>query len=611
MSQDRALYREAVEHLRTGNRHAFKRTAAKLTHYELHPYLTYHYLNARLALASPDEVTSFVKAEPRIPVQALLHNRWLMKIGQQRKWQLFADEFVYPANATLNCYHLRALYGTGQQDLALRQTTSAWSQPSSQPKACDPIFEVWRKSAYFTAEVAWQRFADSLAANEVTLARYLQRFLQKDKAVAELFYQAHVRPKRILQTHRYGKSSAKHRQVIAYALPRLTKVRPKEGLEAWEVYKKLLPFSETEQQAILVRVWQAAARGGHFPDSAVRAAVTDPELILELQQFAVRHQRWDEVIYWSERLTQPQLGQPKVQYWLARALELSTGDLERARLALRALANTRHYYGFWAAQHLGIPGQLNANPIYDQRTATTRLSNNPRFSRSLELFAVGDDVNGRREWYAGLAELDVFEQHVAAELALATGLLTLAINTANHSKARNALHLRFPVAYLPQFRQAALDTKLAVPTLMAVSRQESAWNHRAASSANARGLMQLLPSTARLAARRQHLRSPTTAQLFDPTTNITLGSTHLAWLLKRYDGQLTLAFAAYNAGEHRVDRWLRERRNMPLDVWIETIPYRETRNYVKNALAFRQVYAQLAHSPLPFVSQSELVVRAP
>ena len=103
----------------------------------------------------------------------------------------------------------------------------------------------------------------------------------------------------------------------------------------------------------------------------------------------------------------------------------------------------------------------------------------------------------------------------------------------------------------------------------------------ARSSADARGLMQLLPSTARIVARRARASAPSTSDLYDPSVNIALGSYHLAWLLDRYDGQTPLAMAAYNAGEHRVDRWIKDGDALPMDVWIERIPFRETRNYPK------------------------------
>ena len=133
----------------------------------------------------------------------------------------------------------------------------------------------------------------------------------------------------------------------------------------------------------------------------------------------------------------------------------------------------------------------------------------------------------------------------------------------------------------------------------------------ARSSANARGLMQLLPTTAELVARRASMSKPSADDLYDPGTNIALGSYHLAWLVDRFDGQVPLAVAAYNAGEHRVDRWLKETDGLPMDQWIETIPFTETRNYVKNVLAFRHVYAHKLAVPTPMLSNTEQVVSTP
>ncbi|MEQ9451543.1 MAG: transglycosylase SLT domain-containing protein [Pseudomonadales bacterium] len=609
-NDDRQNYREAIAKLRSGDHEGFNQLAASLRHYMLYPYLKYHALNSRLSSANRSAILDFLKNHQALPVQPILKRRWLRRLGNERNWTLFLEHYEIQDDAQLNCYYLRALYGTGQQELALSQTAEAWIKAESQPKACDPLFDVWRKSSYFTDPVIWQRLELALAANEVTLARYLVRQFDSGRDVAEQFYDAHVRPRRIIGNSEYQQNSPRHRQIMQHVLPRLARQDPEAALKTWRSLGTRMGFSEGELSTLRHRLARALATEEHFPEVAERALITEQDTIHTLMQLAVQQQRWPEVIYWAEALNEPQAHQPEVQYWLARALQLSTGEAERARLGLRSLAERRHYYGFWAAQYLGIPGQLNANPVYDQRTAVTRLRNKPNFARSLELFAIGDELNGRREWYAGLATLSPLDQRVAAELALANGLLPLTITTANHANAEHALHLRFPVAYLPQYRRASLDTGVEVPTLLAVTRQESAWDHRAVSHANAYGLMQLLPSTARLVARRFQLRPPTTTSLHDPGTNIALGSRHLAWLLDRYDGQLIPAMAAYNAGEHRADRWLRERDDMPLDVWIETIPFRETRNYVKNALAFRHVYAQLIGSPLPFVNREQLRTRA-
>ena len=160
----------------------------------------------------------------------------------------------------------------------------------------------------------------------------------------------------------------------------------------------------------------------------------------------------------------------------------------------------------------------------------------------------------------------------------------------------------------PLFGQASHATTVPLPLLLAFARQESAFEAGARSSANARGVLQMLTSTARLAAKRAGLPAPTANGLYDPAINIPLGASHIAWLLRRFDDVLPFAAAGYNAGEHRVDRWIRERAGLSLDVWIDAIPYRETRNYVHNVLAFNQIYAARFGDETPMLPNIDLVV---
>jgi len=168
--------------------------------------------------------------------------------------------------------------------------------------------------------------------------------------------------------------------------------------------------------------------------------------------------------------------------------------------------------------------------------------------------------------------------------------------------------LRFPLVYQEVFQRISAVTTVPHSFLIAIARQESAFDPRARSSANARGLMQLLPSTATLAARRSRLPAPSTSDLYNPAVNVEISGHHLANLMNRYGNRRPLVAAAYNAGEHRVDRWIKDQSGTPIDVWIETIPFRETRNYVKNVLAFAQVYGHLLGSPVPMLQVHEATV---
>ncbi len=610
--EQRSLYLQARAYLRQGRTADFRRTARALDDYILRPYLDYHRLRASIGTVSSREVLDFLTQSAELPATHLLHKRWLRELGKRRQWQLLRDNFIETNDADLRCYHLRALYGTGERAAAMQGTTNLWLQPVSQPKACDPLFEVWRASPQFTEEVAWMRLNAAISANQRQLARYLLRYFSgANKTAAEAFYNAHISPSRMARSASYRADTDKIRLAIEHGLMRLSNIDPEKAQDAWRRFGRSHQFDDLARQRIESAIAVGLAEENRFPSKRDRNKVTQASAIEALALAAVRAMNWPEAAYWIERL-EPDLKQKSQwQYWLARALIEHEGDNEQSQALYANLARERHYYGFLSARRLGLNGRLNDASVANDAVALTQLANTPGIARSLELFAVGDDINGRREWYAALDQLPDDQQVNAAELAQMHGLTSLAIRSANIAEARDYLRLRFPISHEPQFRRAALKSALPVPLLIAIARQESALESNARSSADARGLMQLLPSTARLVARRAGLDTPSANDLYDPSTNIRLGSYHLAWLIERYDGQTPLAIAAYNAGEHRVDRWIKDAAGMPVDVWIERIPFRETRNYAKNVLAFRHVYAQRLGMPAPLLDPDERYIRTP
>jgi soluble lytic murein transglycosylase len=609
----RSLYREAVERLQRGQIAQFNSLAAQLADYSLKPYLDYHL--ARHELSQGQLTTSaflkFKEAHAELPATHLLHKRWLKSLGAKRQWRTLRKHYFETTDAELRCFYLRALYGTGEKDLALQQTGELWVQPRSQPKACDPLFDVYRSSSYFSEDVAWTRLVSAIRANERQLARYLVRYLSGSNALlAETLVAVHANPTRIKNTQNFPTNTERRRMVVLHGLTRLASKAPQEAQLAWENFAQG-QFSAAERQVISSAIATSHAKlDNQFPDYTARPAIDAEvgELALNLADAGILHQNWTEAAYWIERLNDHERQKSKWQYWHARSLLEQMGTSERAQLALQSLATKRHYYGFLAAQQLGINASMNERSGDVAPFAITQLRRNGYIERSIELFAVGDEINGRREWFRALETMPKNKQLTAAVLAQQLGLVSLAISTANIADATDHLDLRFPIAYLQHFRQASHKTGLSVASLIAIARQESAMNAEARSHANARGLMQLLPGTARLVAQRARVKNPPTASLYQPTVNIELGSYHLAWLLERYGGQSPLAIAAYNAGEHRVDRWVKDNAGTAMDVWIESIPFRETRNYVKNVLAFKHVYATLLNRPEPLLNPGEQIV---
>jgi soluble lytic murein transglycosylase len=277
-------------------------------------------------------------------------------------------------------------------------------------------------------------------------------------------------------------------------------------------------------------------------------------------------------------------------------------------LTYRALAEERDYYGFLAAERIGSDAQLNRSEHILDPVQVNQLRRVPAVNRAVELYAVGDLINARREWNALIPKMDPRDQNHAGYLAQQMGWTSEGIRIANEARLFDNIDLRFPLVYQEVFQRISAITTVPHSFMIAIARQESAFDPQARSSANARGLMQLLPSTATAVAKRSGLPAPSAEDLYNPVANVEISGHHLARLMTRYGDRRPLVAAAYNAGQHRVDGWIKDASGTPIDVWIETIPFRETRNYVKNVLAFEQVYSQLLGSPTPMLAAHEATV---
>ncbi len=602
--EQRAAYKKALDHLTAGRMDSFQSLRDSLGDYPLQPYLDYYALQSQISSAPPERIAAFRSKHADLPVADIIYVRWMKRLGQQRRWETFLDHYEPSDNSELKCYHLRALIGTGNEREAMSQVGDLWLVATSQPKACDPLFEVWIDRENLTESMVWDRLGLALKANSRTLARYLQRFFESPnvKPWAQSYYNVHVTPATVTQTARFTTDTRYSREVIAHGLIRLAGRDPEAASRAWLSYQDSHSFTPEDTRAIDNALLVGLARDGTFPP---REPLADDTPVADLALAALIRESWQDLGFWIEQLPTGDRADARWQYWLARSLGETTLNSERAQLTYAALADSRDYYGFLAAEQLGRPVRLNHQPSPANAIEINRMRNRPAVQRATELYAVGDQINASREWYHLLPQLDQREKAIAAALANRIGWTSQAIRTANAASLRDALELRFPEPYTDEFQRVSHSTTVPDDFLLAIARQESLFDPRARSSANARGLMQLIHPTAERVARRVGITEPTTSDLYDPSLNIELAGHHLASLLVRYDSRRPLAAAAYNAGEHRVDRWMRDAPGRWMDVWIESIPFRETRNYVKNVMAFTQVYGQRRGSPRPMLEAHE------
>ena len=173
----------------------------------------------------------------------------------------------------------------------------------------------------------------------------------------------------------------------------------------------------------------------------------------------------------------------------------------------------------------------------------------------------------------------------------------MAIIGVAQAKYWDDIALRFPMPYSETFSALAGRYKIDTNWARAIARQESAYQPHARSHVGARGLMQLMPKTAQSTAKHHNISYKNSSDLYQPETNINIGVAYLAEMQEKFDNNQIYATAAYNAGPHRVKQWLKQRGELPVDIWIETIPFSETRRYVMNVMAYHAVYRTLAGQP--------------
>ncbi|HLF66334.1 MAG TPA: transglycosylase SLT domain-containing protein, partial [Gammaproteobacteria bacterium] len=270
------------------------------------------------------------------------------------------------------------------------------------------------------------------------------------------------------------------------------------------------------------------------------------------------------------------------------------------------LANERNYHGMLASDLLHQTYTLNDKPYAPSAQAVASVNKDPSVIRARELLALDRIIDARREWMATLNYFNEEQLQAAAKLATQLKLYDRAILTAAKAQNRDDLSVRFPLAYAADMKRSAQKNNISPAWAFAITRQESAFLYDATSSAGAMGLMQLLPSTAQQVA-KQSGQSFNKNILTVPAKNIALGTTYLRDMAVKFNKNTVLASAAYNAGATRVYRWLPDQA-MPTDIWVETIPFRETRNYVQNVFSYQVIYQNRLGLPMDRLNHNLKVI---
>ena len=610
-TMEQSLYREGYDAVRANDQERFQQIRARLNHYPLLPYLDYYQLAFRPGAADYNDVTRFIRQHGDTPQSNRLERAYLTYLAQSQQWSQFLRFYPAKPNSTdLLCMHYQARYYTGHKSEALQEAGKLWLTGQSRPDACDPLFQLWQQADLRTQDKIWQRMNLAFEAQNPNLIRHLGAQLGGSlKPYGDQMIALFDQPARAMNPASFS-TAPQSRQLLSLGLARYANEQPEPALRQLGEMKRRFGLNQAE----VARVERAAARRLLLDRSlaqrswldATLVRMKDAELVELRARLAIWEQDWRGLEGWVKRMPMALQKEDRWRYWLARSLEVQ-GRQKPARELYLETANLRGFYGFMAAQRTGVPYRIKnqsvGHKVPDWRTASSRW---PFLVRVRELLAMNEITAARSEWIHNMDRNPVAQRLEFGHIALNQGWHELAILSSIRAEAWDAIDLRFPLPLKRTFSQMAQERTMNTSLLYAISRQESALYPLAQSPVGARGLMQLMPATAKETAAKLGVPYRNEQQLFDPTMNIRLGSAYLKRLLDVYDGNRILAAAAYNAGPGRVKRWRDQSTNKPMDVWVESIPYRETRNYVQNVLSFDLIYQHKLQQPLRFMSEREL-----
>lgn len=521
------------------------------------------------------------------PLSQKLRERWLYELARIKDWTSYTTYYQPSNDQNLQCYQQIAKYNLGQQKEALQGSIPIWLNGDSMNPVCNHLFDLVLKDEAFDEQLITQRITLALDKGNIQLARYLlKQYKTPQTSEADTLSRIQLDPSHI-KTLSKGQS---HDAFYLYGLKRMASKNMEKALLYWNQIKTKSLLSESQQQDFLTHVALYKAmrndKDAQFWFDKIKPKYYTDKLIDWQIRLALKEGNWNRVSLLINNAQNKDT--PCWQYWLARSLE-EQGQKSQAQAIYESLAKQRQYYGFLASIRLKqIPSfeneQPNSNlnalksyqPIIDQVETFFRSKQSLEASRLLNDFiselpkeeasALVYWVDNRLQWHGKSVYLS------------------------NNDTLNNQLTLRFPLAYKDSVKQYSKKYTIAPEFVYAIIRQESGFREDVISSAGARGLMQVMPRTASVVSKSDKIPYNDQKQLFDWEKNIQIGSAYLKQLGKRFGNHPVLIAAAYNAGPKQVVYWLKSHPPKEIDVWIETLPWQETRNYLKNVMAFYVVY---------------------
>lgn len=593
----RVSYKKAMQAVRLGRITEYKRLHAKLDGYPLQIHAEYAYLMRNIASASPETIRRFLKNSSHTYTADRLRERWLKHLAAEQRWTLFMGEYrPHLRDSALRCHWMdrRLRSADADQWTLMSAVEKLWLSSNRLPSACNVVFERWRQAGHMSRELVFARIKLAMERRRLSFARELARYLgARDRVWVERWVAMHRSPARELANIKWPLDTPVARMIVKHGVVRLSYRDPEEAMRVWLDLKSKQQFFGEDDNYVLRRVGILAAKR-HLPQAvtwlaAVSADAGDHDLLYWRIRASLRVGNWKLAKHFISALSEEEQEKEEWRYWRARIAEQSNQS-ELAWNLYSELSRERSYYGFLAADIIGAPYSMQHRSVGAKPEESSAMAGRPTIRYAGELFQVGQIVDARRQWHWVIRHMSKRDLQIAAVLALKWGWHDRAVLTVSRSGHLDDLDLRFPVLYREKVETNSRRTGIDLGWIYGVMRQESAFMADARSGAGALGLMQLMPRTGRATARQLRLKIRSRSAILNVDNNLRLGTYHLRVVLKRNNNNQAMATAAYNAGSHRVKRWLPKDKPMSPDVWVDTIPFDETRGYVKNVMGFAAIY---------------------
>jgi soluble lytic murein transglycosylase len=595
IEQQRQLFHDAAFALSKNQVTRFNRLTKQLDDYPAQPYLLYDSFRRNVKHLKVQQVELFLKRYAEFPFAYHARGRWLDVLARRGDWENYLAFFDDRANTRLQCLSFQGRLKLDQLDGLLDDIGKVWMRGYSQPDQCDPAFSYYLKNHEQPEQVIWLRIEKAFKARRPNLALYLGKKLDPEsRAIVETWYRAHKRPESSIKKLADAEDNDRNRAITVHAIDRLARRDSLKALASWNLIRDQFSFTQEQKNQVQLRIALSAA-SQHEPEARTLLSSLDPEIMndqayLWLARIQLRGRYWSGLLNTINRMPPHLQEENEWRYWLSRSME-AEGQLNGSLSLLEELSDQSSYYGFLAADKLDREYRIDQeNAASSEIDEEVFLADNPHMLRARELFFLNRLVDAKREWFQALRYLDQDQIKQAATLASKWQWHDSAIRTVAQTPHRSDYSLRFPMPYKQQVLEHAQARELDPSLIYGVMRRESLFDPLARSSVGALGLMQLMPSTARHVAHSLGMERPRKSDILHIENNIRFGTHYLRTVMNRFDNNVALAAAAYNAGPGNVRRWLPRDEVMSADLWVETVPYKETRNYVQAVLAYSTVF---------------------